>query len=875
MIKVSSLTTEYAINPLGTDKSNPRLGWINESMQRGQRQTAYRILVSAIAQNLDSEIGEVWDSGKCASDRCVSIDYSGEKLQSATRYYWKVCVWDEKDRISTWSPIAWWETGFLHTEDWSGVWLSSDSEHAPLFRSEFQVDKPLKQARLYISAAGYCEAYLNGSKVGDHKLEPAFTVYNKRNLYHVYDVGAQLVAGKNCVGVELGRGFYGLQTPNVWNWHRVKWNDNPRFIAQLVIQYIDGTVLLVKTDDRWELIGEGPTISDSIFAGEQYDARKCRTNWSKAGFNAAESIKPKVVPAPSRRLETQSMPPIRVVGQVDAAKMTVLGEGHYVFDMGDTIAGWVETNIQGGGSGQSVSFIYGEKLDETSRVDNRQTAIETEIQTDHYIKSSERAEKWEPKFSYKGFRYVEIIGQGIRLSLSDVVGKRVHTDLRSTGQFQCSNILFNWIHEATRKTLLNNFHGIITDTPKYEKNGWLGDAQLIAETAAFQFDMALFWEKWLIDMRDSQRDDGYIPVMIPDSGWGDFHAPEWSSTYVLIAWRLYWYYDDVQVLREHYGNLKRYVEYEIALLDRGMSSSDLGDWLAPGYPEGRSPEGGQLTSSFHLHLVLRTMTDIAGILGFSMDSERYGKLAEETAEAINRDCLDLENGLYYTNKATGYRQTSNILPLALSVVPSNVERVVENRLLHDIERRSNGHADVGIIGHKYFYPTLTRLGYGEAAYRAATQLTYPSIGLWFQQEATALWEYWDVNTRSRNHYMFGTIVQWFYEYIAGIRQTAAGWSEMEVKPYPLGDLTSAEATLDTVKGIIHVAWTRTVDISFKLTVHVPVQSRARVHVPVLPAGQITENGLPADQASGIRFIKDENGYRVYEIEAGRYAFASR
>ncbi|WP_108991188.1 alpha-L-rhamnosidase [Paenibacillus agaridevorans] len=875
MIKVSSLTTEYANNPLGIDRSNPRLGWINESMRRGQRQSAYRILVSMIEENLDSGFGDVWDSGKCESGRCVCIDYAGEKLQSATRYYWKVCVWDEEDRISAWSPIAWWETGLLHPEDWSGAWLSSDGEHAPLFRSEFQVEKPLKQARLYISAAGYCEAYLNGGKVGDHKLEPAFTVYNKRNLYHVYDIGPQLLAGKNCVGIELGRGFYGLRTPNVWNWHRAEWNDSPRFIAQLVIQYMDGSDLLVKTDDRWELIEDGPTLSDSIFAGERYDARKYRTDWNKVDFCAADACKPKIVPPPSPRLEAQSMPSIRVVGHADAVKMTILGDGHYVFDMGDTIAGWVEATIRGGRPGQSVSFIYGEKLDETGRVDNRQTAIEAEIQTDHYLKSSWQAEKWEPKFSYKGFRYVEISGQGINMKLSDVTGKRVHTDLRSTGRFQCSNLLFNRIHEATRKTLLNNFHGIITDTPKYEKNGWLGDAQLIAETAAFQFDMALFWEKWLIDMRDSQRPDGSIPVMVPDSGWGDFHAPEWSSAYVLIAWRLYWYYDDMQVLQEHYGSLRRYIEYEIGLLDGGMSSSDLGDWLAPGYSEGRSPEGGQITSSFHLILVLRTMAGIAGLLGFSADSERYGELAEETAEALNRECLDRENGLYHTNQEAGYRQTSNILPLALSLVPSNVERQVEKRLLEDFERRMGGHADVGIIGHKYFYPTLTRLGYGEAAYRAATQIAYPSMGLWFEQEATTLWEYWDVNTRSRNHYMFGTIVQWFYEYIAGIRQTAAGWSEMEFKPHALGDLTSAEATLDTVKGTVHAAWSRTADISFELTVHVPMQSRAMVYVPILPAGQITENRLPADQACGIQYIKDENGFRVYEIEAGRYAFASR
>ncbi|MFD2330559.1 family 78 glycoside hydrolase catalytic domain [Cohnella sp. GCM10020058] len=850
MIAIGSLTTEYRVNPLGLDEPQPRLGWINASQTRKARQSAYRILVSANAESLTKDIGDVWDSGRREGDRNSGIAYSGLPLESATRYYWKVLVWDEDGRPSSWSEPAWWETALLRPEEWEAAWLTSPGDHAPLFRKDFEATGPISRARLYIAAAGYCEIYLNGLPVGDRKLDPAFTSYDKRHLYVTYEAESYLKQGNNSIGVELGRGFYGLRTPNVWNWHQTKWNANPKFIARLAIEYVDGTRSVLVTDDSWGLIEKGPTTRDCVYTGESYDARLRDEEWNRFGYggdNVSQAIK---AAGPHAPLQAQTLPPIRIVDAVQPAKMTKLGDGHYIFDMGVVMTGWAEIAISGGQAGYAVTIVYSETLDSAGRAAIAQTAVDGPIQSDRYTKRGGQTEKWEPRFSYKGFQYIEISGSGIELALEDVVGKQVQTDLRPSGRFSCSNDLFNRIHEATRRTLRNNIHGILTDTPTYEKNGWLGDAQLIAETANYQFDLSVFWEKWLIDIGDAQREDGFVPVIVPDSGWGSLNAPEWSCAFVFVAWQLYWHYDDIRVLKRHYLSLKKYAAYEISRLADGAASSDLGDWVAPGYLEGRAPEGGRITASFHMYKALKIMAEIEKLVGADSECMRYERLADEVAEALNRDCLDREAGCYRTGKETGYRQTSNLLPLAASLVPDAARQSVEAGLIADI-RDKRGHADVGIIGHKYFYPTLTRLGYGDLAFEAATKTDYPSMGLWFEEGATTLWEYWDASSRSRNHYMFGSVVQWYYEYVAGIRQTAAGWRRWQVKPYLLGDLTSGEATLDTVLGRVHVGWSLGDRGAFRLIVHVPVGSIASVHVPA-----------------------NAGGYTIHEVESGKYEFES-
>ncbi|QNE21904.1 Bacterial alpha-L-rhamnosidase [Kribbella qitaiheensis] len=864
-LAVTRLTVEYAERPLGTDIARPRLAWIATAPGFGATQSAYQVVVASSAELAAAGTGDVWDSGQVASN-AFRIAYDGPALAPRTRHHWAVRLWDGLGRTGQWSKPSWFETGLLDEGFGEAQWIGAGTEAAPLLRRTFAVDRPVERARLYASGLAYAELRLNGQRISDAVLDPGFTDYDDTVLYVTHDVTDLLQTGDNVVGAELGRGFYGMTTPNVWRWHQAPWTGDPRLLARLVITHTDGTETELHSDDSWRATA-GPTVSDSLYAGETYDARLALPGWDAPGFDDSAWSAAVVLDAPRGKLRAQEHEPIRVVEEVAPVEVSTPRDGVVqVVDFGRTTAGWARLRVTAP-AGTKISLLYGETLLPDGLVSAVNQHVEGDrFQLDEYVAAGNGVEEWEPRFSYKGFRYVQVEGAAAELTL-----REAHSDVRSASRFAASVPLYEQIEQAMRRTVLNNLHGIPTDTPAFEKNGWTGDAQVGAPTMAGQLDVARFFTKWLGDLRDSQHDDGQLPVIVPSGGWGFEElspATEWSTVYPFLLREMHRWYGDERVLAEHWEPVLRYLDWELARVVDGLSLSVLGDWIPPGYPDGPPPEDRRLTGTAYLHRALLSAAEIGELLGRTDDADRLRKAAVELADGLNREFLDRSAGLYRTEKDPDYRQTSNALPLAFGLVPADqVDRVVAS-LVTDIEARGF-HLNTGCLGVGVLLPVLTAYGHGDVAAKIALQRTYPSWGYWFDEGADTMWEMWEADTRSRNHYFQGTVAQWLLENVAGLRNVANGWERILVRPDGRAQVDSASLRTDTVRGRVSVSWRRTGRV-FHLEVQVPVGSTATVHVPSAAGTDVT--AVPAPYAGE---ADHQDGYSIYTVGSGHWSFTSR
>ncbi|MCO1581921.1 glycoside hydrolase family 78 protein [Crossiella sp. SN42] len=820
-LRVVRTTVEYAETLLGTDVTAPRLAWVLAADGTGARQSAYEIQVGTVSGGSD-----VWQSGRVESDRTTGIPYGGGELRPRTRYHWRVRVWDGDNRPSEWSTNSWWETALLGTR-WQARWIGAQAatreQPAPLLRKEFTLSKPVSRARLYVSGLAYHETEINGSRVGDRVLDPGFTDYDITVLYAVHDVTGQVRTGRNAIGVTLGRGFYGMKTPNTWQWERPSWHDEPKLLAQLEIDHPDGTRTTIASDESWRMTS-GPTLVNCLYLGETYDARRAPRDWTKPGFDDSAWQRTPIRPAPRGTLKAQEHEPIRVIESVIPVTITRPRPGVFVADMGRTMSGWTRLSVRAS-AGTVVRLKHGETLnsDGTVRMVNGHVAGNRD-QVDEYVCAGGGEETWEPRFSYKGFRYVEVTGLAAAPRLQ---GRVVHSDVPSVSTFRCSEPLFERYDAAMRRTVLNNLHGIPTDTPTYEKNGWTGDVQVGAPSMLAEFGMAKFFTKWVDDLADSQNSVGQLPVIVPSGGWGYRElapAPEWTTVYPFLLREMYRVYGDDRLAAQHWPVLTRYLDWEIGRLRDGLAVTELGDWVPPG-SDGLPPEDTRLTATAYLYRALVHAAELGEVIGKPVP--RYRQVAASLLSAFNRTFLD-RGGYYRTAKDPGYRQTSNAVPLAFGMVPSGSVRAVADRLAAEV--RSNGnHVNVGCLGASVLLKALTDNGHADVAHAVATERTYPSWGHWFNNGADTMWEKWDTGTRSRNHYFKGTVVQWLYEHVAGLRPGDAGYRTFTVRP-DATRVSWARLEFMSVRGPISVAWEK-VDGVLRLTVEVPVGSTAEVHVP--------------------------------------------
>jgi alpha-L-rhamnosidase len=868
---VAHLRCEYRDTPLGIDTPQPRLSWAIESDQRGERQTAYQILVASSPALLAKDAGDLWDSGKVTTDQSIQVAYAGKPLLSRQACVWKVTVWPAAGAAITSKPAAW-SMGLLSPEDWQAKWIGSPTaaavEPAPMLRKTFALEKTIQRATAYVSGLGYYELSVNGKKVGDHELDPKFTRYDRRVLYVTYDVTAQLKPGRNALGVMLGNGWYNYHVKNAWDFDTAPWRGRPKLLLRVDIDFADGTKQVVVSDDSWKH-ATGPIQFDGLLSGEVYDARLEKAGWDSAGFDDSTWAAAKVVEAPKGKLTAQMVQPIRITEVLRPVKVSQPKPGVFVYDMGQNIAGKARLTVSGP-AGTEVKLQYAEMLrpDGTINPDNIKAFCKSaEFQTERYLLKGAGTEIWQSRFMYHGFQYVQVTGFPGEPKLENLQALVMHTDVESVGAFECSNALLNKIQQCTRWSYLNNLHGHPTDCPQREKNGWTGDAHLAAETGLYNFDAAAAYTQWMKDFKDEQRDSGELPGIVPTGGWGYAwgSGPSWDSAYVLIPWYLYQYCGDARILADHYDNLKRYVDYLGRKTRNGIVGIGLGDWCPA---KTTTPE--KVTSTGYYYCDAVIVSKIAAILGKTEDAQTYAKLADDIKQVFNREFVNPQ-----TKQVAGGTQTALSCALYQGLaLPAEVDAIVSN-LVANVERQGN-HLDCGILGTKYLLHALSDNGRADVAYKITTQTTAPGWGAWINQGATTLWEEWG-GGGSHNHVMFGDVSAWMFETLAGIRPdpAAAGFKKIIIKPEIVGDLTWVKGSYNSGYGRIASAW-KIDGNKLTLSVTIPPNTTATVHVPAKDVSSVREDGLADTKPGGVASsAKMQGNCAVMEIGAGTYVFTSQ
>lgn len=873
-IKAYGLRCEYSENPLGIENDFPRLSWLLGSNERNQKQTAWQILVASDPEKLNNDEGDIWDSRRVNSGQSILVRYAGKKTLPCRRYYWKVRVWDKRQKRSAWSEQAYWETGLKDPDQWKAEWIGYTCENAPLFRKEFEITKPVKAARIYISTPGYYELSLNGSGIGDHVLDPAQTDYEQRTFYAVYDVTEKLIRGVNVAGVMLGNGWYDQTAVNnaLYGWNDVVYG-SPGMIFQLHLTYTDGSENMIISDGTWRACS-GPVTSNNVYAGEQYDAGMEQTGWDKPGFDDRNWDSIRHVSGPGGRLVCQNIPPIKKIKTLRPVNITNPKPGVYVCDMGQNFAGWARLKLKAA-AGTIIQLRFAECLDNIGMIDPRSTGYYATglVQTDKYICKGNGDETWEPRFTYHGFRYVEMTGFPGVPGPETLTGIVVHTALVSTGDFECSDTMFNRLHQTALWTEKSNLYGLPTDCPHRERCGWLGDAFLTSDMTMYNFGSATFWSKFTGDIETSRR--GGIPTDIAPGKRTGGKDPDWGAAFIQLPWNLYLYYGDSAAVTSHYEGMVYFMDHLRKISSDGIIYAGIGSLFSPGrIMPYKTPV--EFTSTALYYFCAGIMARMACITGKGQEGEKYASLARKIKYSFN-------NKFYNKQGKTYGCQEKNTLALALGLVPDNNDNEVAKDLNHDIIEIHDGHTDAGIFGNRYIYGVLGKYGYGETIKRMLNSVTFPSYGYLFVRGATTLWENWgekrfaDKNTtgdeRSENHPFRGGFDAWFFNGIAGINPDPGcpGFRHIIFHPQLLNVLDSAGATFNSVYGLIASKWRNSAD-GFSWSVTIPVNTTATVCIPADDPESVYEGNVVATQSAGIKFLGIENGCSMFETGSGEYLF---
>lgn len=849
---ITKLQTDYLKRPIGIDNQAPRLSWQMKDSRNGAKQNSYRLLVGTDSLSIKNGRGEVWDTGKINSeDRLVT--YAGQKLNPFTKYYWTVIIEDANNNDIT-SDVQSFETGMLQMDNWQGSWIGDgrgvEYELAPYFRKEISVDKTIESARAYIAAAGLYELFINGEKIGDHRLDPMYTRFDRRNLYVTYDVTDNLKRGKNAIGVLLGNGWYNHQSKAVWEFDKAPWRNRPTFCLDLHVTYTDGTTEVIPTDLTWKT-SSGALVFNSIYTAEHYDAQLEKEGWNMPHYDDSKWDKVYYRAVPSQNVTAQQVRPIRNNVAFPAKNVKKIDDKTYLFDFGQNMAGVTQIKLKGN-KGTVVKIKHGERLDKASNLDLSNIDVyylgdkeKEPFQTD-ILTLSGNEDEFMAKFNYKGFRYVEVSSdQPIDLDENSITAFFMHSDVPSVGQIHTSNKLINKLCKAANNSYLSNFMGFPTDCPQREKNGWTGDGHFAIEAGLYNFDGITVYEKWLADHRDEQQPNGVLPDIIPTGGWGygTDNGLDWTSTIAIIPWNLYLFYGDEKPLIDNYESIKKYVDYVDRISVGHLTSWGRGDWVPV-----KSQSNKELTSSVYFFVDAQILANTAKLLNKEDDYKYYSNLVIEIKNAINEKFLNTETGIY--NNGT---QTELSVPLQWKVVPEDMIPLVSKNLADKV-KETGFHLDVGVLGAKAILNALSENGYADVAYKVATQSTYPSWGWWIVNGATTLLENWDLLASrdiSDNHMMFGEIGAWFYKGLGGIfpNPKAPGYKHIILMPYFEKSLKYFEAKFDSPYGEIVSKWKWENSKKVKYEIVVPANSSATFYLP--------EN------------IKGE---KIQELQSGKHVF---
>lgn len=882
------LRCESQTEPLGIDVPSPRLSWVLEAPKDayGITQTAYQVLVARSAKALSENRGDLWDSGRVESRKQNNIAYQGTGLKAGDVCYWKVRTWDSNGK-SEWSNPSRWEMGPMQPEDWKGQWINDGKaapkkdadfykdDPAPLFRKEFPVRKQLKRARLAISGLGYYEASLNGALVGDHVLDPGWTRVEKRVLYSVYDVTTRLKPGDNCIGVMLGNGWYNplpLRLFGSFNLREHLSIGRPRLIAQLALEYADGTTEFVATDPSWK-VSEGPLLRNNVYLGEVYDATKEQAGWNKAGFKAEGWRDASLATEKLGPLRSQSQPPIRRGFSNVASKVTSPKPGVYIFDLGSNFAGWVKIR-PGVPAGRKVQLRYGELLNKDGTL-NPMTSVagqikykrqetgesvggpgapEVAVQEDSFISNGPGFE-YESRFTFRGFRYVEVTGLESPPKENIVTGVRLYSDVPEVGTFESSNALLNSIQQICDTTFKSNIFSVQSDCPHREKLGYGGDIVATSEAFMANYDMSQFYTKATRDWVDSALPDGMFTDTAPFMGI-HYCGVVWAMTPVLLSDQLYRYYGDLRIGAEQYEAAKTWLAQVQKKFPDGIVTDGLSDH--EGLEPNPSPE---MVTPFYFWSA-QLLAKTAQRLGKKEDADRFELLANNVQKVYLNKFFDSVNGKVGTGS-----QANQSIALQTQIVPEEHRAKVLEYLIARIHDR-NDHLSTGILGTNAMFDALSESGNIDLAYKIATQTDFPSWGWMLKNGATTLWEHWALseNTFSHNHPMFGSISRWFTQWLGGIQPDpeAVGYDRIVIRPQVPKDLDRVRVTYRSAIGPILSAWTKEGG-KIRFEIEIPPNGAAKV---VLPKGmaQVVE---PKKPIKGAEYSEKEAAFKV---GAGRYVF---
>lgn len=884
-LNVASLKIEMQENPEGLSTLTPRFSWQISSNSPDLIQQSYQIQVARSEDDLKKEVNLLWDSGIVSSDGSVLIPYQGQPLSSGSKYFWRVKI-NTNQGNSNWSKVHHWSMALLNDSEWQAKWIGEDSLSNPgetdkdntrlaarYLRKPFETKKSkIHRAVLYVAGLGAHEAYLNGKRVSEDVFAPTVSWYPSRVYYNTYDVTPLLQKDKNLLAVKLGNGrYFGMRGSGTQMF------GTPRLLAQLEIEYSDGSKEVIASDESWKVTSKGPIIANNEFDGEEYDARLELTGWETTGYDDASWQQVDLMPAPEGKLTAQPNPNIRVMEEIKPVRISRLADGKFILDMGQNMVGWLKINKLNGKEGQPVTMRFAEILnpDSTIYLANIRSAKVTDI----YTPAKDGAFSWEPSFVYHGFRFVEISGLDEQPELSSFTGKVVYDNMETTGQFETSNNIINQTFKNAYWGIRGNYRGMPTDCPQRdERQGWLGDRATGCFGEAFVFDNALLYSKWAQDIEDSQSPEGSISVVSPRY-WTIYNDDvTWPAAYFYAAKMLYHQYGDTESIRKHYPSMKRYLEriQQVSMQDFILTKDTYGDWCMP--PEkqelihsqdpSRKTAGAVLSTTMYYSL-LNLMVEFAELTGNQQDIQGFKELAGRIKEAYNTTFFNTDSAKYDNNTVT-----ANMLSLRLGLVPEGKEQQVFENIVQKTETDFNGHVSTGVLGIQQLMRGLTQYGNVDLAYKIATNTSYPSWGYMIEKGATTIWELWNGDTadpamNSGNHVMLlGDLLIWYYEDLAGIKNYpgSVAYKKLLMEPkFPEG-LSHVKASYRSVYGEIKSEWLKE-GSSFSWEITIPANTSAIVRLP-------QEIIIIQPEGNGIRKANETDSGLVIELGSGAYRLSN-
>lgn len=804
------------------DDKKPRFSWRMLSEESGQCQTGYQILVREIKNDAKTV---VWDSGWVESSECVEVVYQGQELSPRTRYCWKVRQMDMNGKEGAWSEEAFFETGLLGV--YRGQWIGSTGarvtqvQPAPMLRKSFKLPAGVVRGRIYICGLGYHVLYVNGKRVGDGVLNPGVSQYDKTVYYETVDVTEHLNDGENVLGVVLGCGWYNSHTNEPWDFRYASWKSQQKLWLEGYFELEDGQEIALLSDRSWK-VAFGPYRADQLRNGECYDARMEKLRWTEPGYEDEDFVPVQIKRTPGGVLKSQQFIPIRRVETLRAVEIKEVQPGVWIYDFGKNITGFIRINAKGYRDSE-LTFKYSERLNDDGTINREKIAayiFSGEFQTDHYIMKGDELETWTPEFTYHGFRYVEITGYPGDHTPEAFLADVVYTDLPIIGGFECSNPLLNAIQQATVQAALTNFHGMPTDCPHREKNGWMCDAWLTAEHILTNFDPRTLYRKWLGDIVDTQRPDGHLPGLAPTTGWGyNRSGPMWGVAIIMIPWYQYLCTGDKRILEDNYPAMQKFFE-NLQLMENdgivavdGEESYAFGDWMPPGGNGKRKcPVAVSETATYFQAASL--LAQIAKVLGDNDNVKGYQEKAAYVKRCFRKAFFTGDEELMTTQSQTGM---ATVLFAGLQEDSETADFV--ETLVKEI-RKYDTHFDTGFQGAKFVMHALMESDRTDVGYELLAKTDYPSFGYMIEQGATTLWEDWE-GSLSQNHPSFGDVSTFFYQGLAGIRINPdyPGYKKFLLKPYAPKGLDWIEAWHECPYGRIESSWHRgTGKIEYRCTV---------------------------------------------------------